>query len=166
MCKKVSEVSNKVNDLDIRGKQRSAYSWKEKRFRQLLTHSLFSFSSSIKLTNPQRLRKKKKIGPIQLIIRYEHQGLLMFQIYLEHITLNNYPVLPSPSYSQILYFESHPPRVVCTRRPTPESALLPVLRIKPQSSSKQQVEEGQAICIPQSCFSRDTAECAKCRGRH
>ena len=92
----------------------------------------------------------------------------MFQRYLEHITLNNYAVLPSPSYSQTQSngfhtFVAHHPRVVCTRRPTPESVLLAILRTKPQSSSKQQVEEGQAICIPQSCPSRDTAQPRECQ---
>ena len=92
----------------------------------------------------------------------------MFQRCLEHITLNNYPVLPSPSYSQTQSngfhtFVAHRPRVVRTRRPTPESVLLAILRTKPQSSSKQQVEEGQAICIPQSCPSRDTAQHRECQ---
>ena len=58
---------------------------------------------------------------------------------------------------------AHRPRVVRTRRPTPESVLLAILRTKPQSSSKQQVEEGQAICIPQSCPSRDTAQHRECQ---
>ena len=89
-------------------------------------------------------------------------------------TINNQPVFPRPSVSQLQSngfhsCVSHRPRVVVhTRRPTPESALLPVLRTKPQPSSNKQWKTGsQSVSLsPAPAETQHNPVSAKCSGRH
>ena len=112
--------------------------------RSFLIHSFPSFSSSIVLANPQRLRPRTNLANY-LLCALRFQGCNI---------VNNQPVLPSPSgscSSPIVTFVRvcHPPRVIVwSRRSTPESVLLPVPRTKPQPSAFQNPALAETQPIP------------------
>ena len=152
--KNVSTLNDKIHNLKNKGEEEGSTSpWEGEGLQSFQVHSLFAFSSSIMLANPQRLRD---YGPIWLIMCLVPWGLEVITLQIIRMCfLALHLASSSPMRSMCVCLISHG----CLNQEVHTwVCLLASPENKASACNQHQVGEGQDMGLPQSFSSRDTAQ--------